>query len=112
MDSTDSRQIGYEINSDPPAWWRGRVDDMPWRPTTLDGEVLWYVKEGPCPRCRDEDGIRVSVENEGYLGLGAEYETDIFVRCLCTGEHPRPEGVVEGCGWGGYVAGPQTEDRS
>ena len=108
----DPQEFAYEVNSCPPSWWRTKVDDLAWRVTTVDGAVLWYVKEGPCPRCVHEDGIRVSVENEGFLGLGPEHDTDIFVRCLCTGRHQRPEGVIDGCGWGGYVAGPEAEDHS
>jgi hypothetical protein len=106
--STQSNQaVPYELNTDPaPALWRDVIDAMAWEPTEVDGTVLWYLKRGSCPHCLDADGINASLEAEGYLGLGPEEDTDVFASCQCSGNHARPAGVVAGCGWGGYVAGP------
>jgi hypothetical protein len=98
----------YEVNTDPPpALWRTPIDAIRWQPTEVDGTVLWYLKKGSCPHCLDADGINASLEADGYAGLGPEEDTDIFVSCECSGNHSRPEGVLAGCGWGGYVAGPE-----
>jgi hypothetical protein len=97
----------YEVNRKPPTWWRAAIDAMPWEETALNGDALWYTKTAPCPRCKDADGIQASLEAEGWAGIGPEEETDVFVTCQCSGPHEhRPDGVVNGCGWGGYVAGP------
>lgn len=104
--STPTPYMPYEMNEDPPASWRQAIDALPWQTTELDGTVLWYQKSGACPHCLDTDGIRASIEAEGYLGLGPEEDTDVFVPCRCTGEHGHPTGVTDGCGWGGYVSGP------
>ena len=98
--------VRYEKREDPPGWWRQGVDALPWTTTEVDGTVLWYTKNGACPRCLHPDGIGASVEAEGWLGLGPRDSGDIFVRCGCTGDHDRPEGALHGCGWGAYVAGP------
>ena len=111
MNAANGQQIAYEPNDDAPAWWRAAIDAMPWVPTEVDGVVLWYEKSGPCPRCQDDPAIRASLDAEGWVALGPEEDTDIFVRCRCTAEHGRPSGVPEGCGWGGYVAGPVTGAR-
>ena len=100
----------YEVNIDPPAWWREAIDAEPWQSTTRDGAVLWYQKACACPRCEHEDGIRKSLEAEGWLGLGPQEDTDVFLSCQCSGNHARPSGVAAGCGWGGYVAGPVAEN--
>ena len=110
MNSPDNQKMPYQKNDNPPAWWRKAIDAMTWTTTELDGDILWYQKEGACPRCHDQDGIRESLEAEGWAGLGPEEDTDIFISCQCTGDHaPRPDGVLDGCGWEGYVAGPVSE---
>lgn len=107
MSSPDDRKVPYEKNDHPPASWREAIDAMLWTAEQVDGVLLWYQKEGACPRCHDENGIQVSLEAEGFLAWGPEEDTDVFVSCQCTGDHPsRPAGVLQGCGWGGYVAGP------
>lgn len=111
MSSPDNQKVPYQADDNPPAWWRAAIDALPWTPKKADGVVLWYQKEGACPRCHDDNGIHVSLEAEGWVGLGPEEDTDVFVSCECTGDHaPRPDGVLEGCGWKGYVAGPVAED--
>jgi len=110
VSSPDNQKVPYQANDNPPAWWRDAIDAMEWVPTKSEDVVLWYQKEGPCPRCHDENGVRVSLEAEGWVGLGPQEDTDIFVSCECTGDHaPRPDGALEGCGWGGYVAGPVSK---
>lgn len=97
----------FEINRNPPAWWRQGVDDLSWEETTSGGVVLWYTKSGACPRCGHADGIRVSLEAVAWLGLDGGDDTDVYVTCTCSSDaHNRPGGTLEGCGWGAYVTGP------
>ena len=107
MSAPDDKTVPYQVNDDPPrALWRDVIDSMPWATTEVQGTILWYQKTGECPHCRDADGINQSLEAGGYLGLGPEEDTDVFISCQCSGNHARPAGVVAGCGWGGYAAGP------
>jgi hypothetical protein len=106
LSNAGNPQTPYEANTDPPAWWREAIDAIPWQCEKLNDVVLWYQKTGPCPRCHDDRAIRASLEAEGWVGMGPQEDTDVFVPCRCAGDHVRPQGVLEGCGWGGYVAGP------
>ena len=109
MNVPDAQTTPYEPNEDPPRWWRDAIDGVAWQQTELDGTVLWYRKSAPCPRCRHDHGIDKSLEAEGWLALGPEDDTDVFVECQCNRDHAhRPASVPQGCGWGGYVAGPVT----
>ena len=93
--------------------WRNGVDELDWQEKTVDGSLLWYSKDGECPHCRHPGGINVTVEAEGILGVRGSRTLgldDVYVKCECSGDETRPQGVNNGCGYAGYVAGPAPKD--
>jgi hypothetical protein len=106
-----SGSVPYERVQDDPVW-RAGVDGLAWEEMKVDGTVLWYSKNGACPHCGHPDGIRVTVEAEGVIGVRANQttaSTDVYVVCQCHGDETRPSGVGTGCGYSGYVTGPLSE---
>jgi hypothetical protein len=90
-----------------PDWWREAVDALLWVPYRSGGRVIWYLKEGSCPRCLHPDGIRVTKEALTYRLLPARPPpAETWVSCVCRYDHPhRPDGET-GCGYGALVAAP------
>ncbi|MCW2901012.1 MAG: hypothetical protein JWO67_3277 [Streptosporangiaceae bacterium] len=101
------------LEQTPDPGWREMIDGVPWTPFPTSEDPVWYQKRTSCPRCGCPDGVSVSKDAEGYVGIRAAGRRrfspslhDVFVKCQCHGDHlGRPSGSL-GCGCGDYVSGP------
>jgi hypothetical protein len=109
MAEEKSQDVPYQRTDKAANWWVDSVAGLGWTRQEANGHTLWWTKQGMCPRCLHEDGIDVSTE-PGILAVRATGtgEGRVFVGCRCSAEthEGRPEGA-SGCGWRGYVPGPE-----
>jgi hypothetical protein len=116
-----NEKCDWDPEEDPPAWWREAIDEVSWKEVRENGTVLWFEKTVDCPRCHDDGGVRKEVPAEAWADVAAKLRTlteplerdrlldenRVFVTCTCSGTHGnRPAEIKQGCGYGGYVAGP------